>query len=236
MSSQMRKYAVAAGQKFNRLTAVEPGPRNKNYGRRWHCRCACGQIVLVDEASLHTGATKSCGCWRREMQDAMRRGRRGPGRGDDGKRTPTYSVWTNMKTRCLNRRNAAYPLYGGRGIKVCERWMKFENFLADMGDKPEGKSLDRIDVNGNYEPGNCRWATANEQARNQRTTRLNDGVRALIDTRLAEGALQREVAAELGIHQTTVSDYVRRKTWRPEGEPRPARKRAAKPEQAERAR
>ena len=85
-----------------------------------------------------------------------------------GKTSPTYNSWRDMKTRCLNSNCPDYKNYGGRGIKVCERWMDFTNFLADMGEKPEGLTLDRINNDGNYEPGNCRWATWKEQRRNQR--------------------------------------------------------------------
>ncbi len=95
------------------------------------------------------------------------------GQSKRGASTPVYSRWHGMKQRCLNPDNPAYDRYGGRGITVCERWLTFENFYADMGDPPPGMTLDRIDVNGNYEPGNCRWTSLAEQARNRRPYKLS---------------------------------------------------------------
>lgn len=95
-------------------------------------------------------------------------------RGEGRQGTPTYYIWGSMVQRCTNPKNKDYPQYGGRGITVCERWRDFANFLADMGEKPQGRSIDRIDVNGSYELANCRWATPTEQGRNQRKCKLTD--------------------------------------------------------------
>lgn len=118
--------------------------------------------------------------------------------------TPTYHSWSGMKARCLNPSNKRWADYGGRGIRVCERWMSFDNFLADMGEKLPGTSIDRIDMHGNYEPGNCRWTTPKRQARNRRDNRLmslNGVTKTLADW-----------AEELGIAPTTLQ-YRRERGW-----------------------
>ena len=116
--------------------------------------------------------------------------------------TATYYIWAAMVQRCTNPNNADYPDYGARGIAVCERWRDFRNFLADMGEKPHGMSIDRINNDGNYEPGNCRWATTEEQARNSRKIKLTDAdvawVRANPDKTL------RELAEALGVGTSTI--------------------------------
>lgn len=134
----------------------------------WNCRCACGTIRVVDARSLSSGASRSCGCFMREVSSIN--GKRNAVHGWKGSKT--YRVWSRMKERCSRPGHKSWSDYGGRGISVCERWRQFENFLADMGPVPERMTLERKDVNGNYEPGNCKWATMQEQARNKRSNHI----------------------------------------------------------------
>lgn len=131
-------------------------------------RCDCSTTRAVRVQLLRDGQSKSCGCLHKEIQ-AVRLKAYATTHGLT--RTGAWNSWMAMKTRCENEWNKAFKYYGGRGIQVCERWKSFENFYADMGDRPKGLTIDRIDVDGNYEPGNCRWATQQEQCRNKRTSR-----------------------------------------------------------------
>src|SRR6516164_1163876 len=156
----MPAFKDLTGQRFGRLIAVK-------YlgGSSWTCLCDCGTKTVVTGHPLRTGHTASCGCWK---PDGTAIRSRKHGHNKVGKRTRTYRAWANMLTRCRNPKSGRWESYGGRGITVCERWLIFINFLADMGECPPGMYLDRIDVNGNYELGNCRWATASENSRNRR--------------------------------------------------------------------
>lgn len=158
------------GSRFNRLTLVAPtGRKNSSRSPIWIARCDCGNTTEVSLYKVVGGHLKSCGCLRKET--AMTNGRlhKGQGRKVDAR---TYKSWESMRDRCNNKNNKSFAIYGGRGVSVCEAWESFDRFLRDMGPRPLGMTLDRIDASGDYEPNNCRWATAGTQARNRRSNRL----------------------------------------------------------------
>jgi hypothetical protein len=157
--------AGAPSMKFGRLTVIAYAPSNKHRQKRVICRCDCGTTKTFVLHNLKWRDTKSCGCLNRE--NASRKGKANRRHGHAVPRTPTYRSWKAMHGRCRDSNNVSYTRYGGRGIKVCKRWNKFENFLTDMGKRPAGRTLDRIDSNRGYTPENCRWATAQEHRRNR---------------------------------------------------------------------
>lgn len=160
------------GEKFGRLTVTAFSHVNSQRLRCWKCRCECGGEVTTSGRNLRSGITVSCGCRRRET---LSLNRRRCGNVTHGKsKTPEYRCWTSMLARCRNAATISFPHYGARGITVCERWTNsFVAFLQDMGPKPSpAHSIDRINSDGNYEPGNCRWAPPEVQARNKRGVRL----------------------------------------------------------------
>jgi hypothetical protein len=192
----MAKVIEMTGLRYGRWTVLGPGEPAADGRTTWHCRCDCGVERPVRGEKLHGGSSASCGC--------ANPGNTAHGHGRNGKRTGTYDAWRNMLSRCTNPKRIDYARYGGRGITVCERWISFENFLADVGEKPIGRSLDRVDNSRGYEPGNVQWSTPKGQARNRRSNSILEfqGIRRCIA----------EWAEQTGIQVATIQ-YRLRAGW-----------------------
>lgn len=164
------RYSIAIGTVFSHLTYLgQPEKASTGGGSTFLFQCSCGNLKRSRKSAVVHGKTVSCGCHKARLVSERRRSH---GHSQDGAGS-AYLTWQNMLRRCLSPSATGYADYGGRGISVCERWSKFENFLADMGERPAGMTIDRWpNKNGNYEPGNCRWATGSEQLYNTRRSHV----------------------------------------------------------------
>lgn len=190
------------GDKFGKLTIIDFSDFNKRYAI---CSCECGKTKIVETNYLAIGRIKSCGCLRRIIERDRNYNPVLYGEAINKELRPTCTAWASMLKRCLNKTNADYKYYGGRNITVCDRWLNFYNFYEDMGKKPKGTILDRIDPNKNYEPYNCRWATRKQQLYNKTNS-------ILLEYKGKKWGLQ-ELAKKYGINRMTLKSRIFDMQW-----------------------
>lgn len=202
------RYADMIGSRFGRLLVLEL-TKQKGERAKLRCACDCGNEVVRLAVLVSSGVTRSCGCLRAQVT-AQRHLVHGMNK------TPTHNSWTAAKQRCFSETFPKYPSWGGKGITMCDRWRdSFENFLADMGERPAGTTLEREDGTRGYEPGNCVWATAEVQAQNRPSiVKLDhDKVRS-IRARYSAGERVVRIAADFGISEGCAYGVISRKTWK----------------------
>lgn len=206
------------GQTFGRLVVREMRYEPHKDSRAL-CECSCGGFVVALVYNLRNGNTASCGCLAREHSTTQGRllgpiqGKKNATHGMSD--TRTYASWKDAKRRCFDPKNKRYPEYGGRGIGMSREWRNsFGAFFASMGEAPDGMTLERVNVDGNYEPGNCRWATKAEQARNTRSNKANWEMVREMRRRHANGESSARLAAEFGMCWTNAKYIVSGVTWR----------------------
>lgn len=208
----MGKFRDLTGMKFGRWLVIKRG-ENGSYGRTiYECRCACGNKKTVARSNLTAGKSLSCGCLQKEV---ARKCLLKHGHAVGGVATKTHVVWQGMRQRCNNPKRKDYKHYGGRGISVCERWDNFKNFLEDMGERPDGFEIDRIENDGNYEPGNCRWVTREVQLRNNSRVKLNILKVQVIKKLLIESSLTQKAIADIfNVSKGNISDIKSNRAWK----------------------
>ena len=203
--------------KFARLAVVALDRKDSSYNKYWRCLCECGNTTVVREDKLKTGKVKSCGCLSQEVRKVLQV------KALVEDRNYTRSSYQGMMYRCHNKNSASYEEYGGSGIEVCDRWRFGDGvnngwtcFFMDMGPRPRGKTIDRIDGSKGYSPDNCRWATAEEQTINRKTTKLTfDDVSDIRSSDLSHGA----VAKKFGIHRDHAKNIRKEKNWKTQEHP-----------------
>jgi len=209
----MAKFSDITGGKFNKLKVTSFSHR-KPGSVYYQCICDCGTKKIIQGFKIISGKTKSCGCLKIEKnkKNLTKHGMC---------ETKTYYIWASMIQRCENKKNKQYKYYGYRGIKVCRRWKTFNNFLNDMGEKPNNMSLDRIDNNKNYCKSNCRWATSKQQNNNKRNPNGNNFMKLTIDNviRIKEMySTGKYNFSSLGIifkvSRSSISNIINKKTWK----------------------
>lgn len=183
------------------------GVGKRKTDEKWLAVCACGTQKVVLKKNVETGKSKSCGCVRKEVSATVN-----ISHGQTGSKT--YKIWAGMKRRCYNQNEQFYSHYGGRGIEVCEAWRdSFETFLSDMGECPDGYSIERINVNGNYEPTNCKWIPLDEQSRNTRKSKLTKAAAISIVQRKDAGESSKQLATAYSVDKTMIDKIVRGECW-----------------------
>jgi hypothetical protein len=198
----MTRFVDLSGRVFGKLTVVDfygKGSRGKSI---WNCLCGCGNKTTASTGHLTSGHRVSCGCGRSESNISH-----------GMTHTRTYEIWCGMKKRCENENSSEYFRYGGKGIRVCEKWQTFEGFLDDMGIAPEGMSLDRKKSDRDYCKDNCRWADAKTQTRNRSMTRFDDEDISLIRTMSLYGVGPLKISKEFGVSKSAISHIVNGRTW-----------------------
>ena len=187
------------GKRFGKLYVESHVLVNEKYGTHLKCRCDCGVVIAIAVCSLKSGKKDSCGC--NANHNSGNKIKHGHNR--RGFKSNTYKTWSSMMQRCSS--SYGFNSYSGKGISICERWKKYENFLEDMGERPNGMSIDRIDVNGNYEPSNCRWAN--------RLTQSNNTTKNVYFTYKGETLSMAEWARKLGLSYDTFRNRIKQHKW-----------------------